>query len=325
MKIRFFDVRNLCVKITKFGFYIPFSNLLLAYGSGWLPDSMLSAVCENRNKKIQKKLSHIISCVNYETPQIALPSVKVDNAIWTCWFQGEKSVPAIVELCLKSMRRYANGHKVVVLTKENYSQYVTIPRAIENLYETGKLKPAHFADIIRINLLAQQGGLWLDATMLVVQPISQEVFVSPLFTVKTNPEGYFVSRCRWTVFVMGTARGSLLFAKLARAFEIYLSETYSFVDYFMFDQFIDLLYKTDPEVRKIIDEVPYNNQNIHKLNALMCRKFNEAEFAEICQNTSFFKLNWRSCSSDALASGDDTYYKHLKRIFQDDISSHPSL
>ena len=54
----------------------------------------------------------------------------MERWIWTMWWQGEESAPLPVKLCLASIRRNANGAEVVVLDRDTYRQYVTVPERI---------------------------------------------------------------------------------------------------------------------------------------------------------------------------------------------------
>ena len=85
-------------------------------------------------------------------------------------------MPEIARICLASIRKHSNGHNVTILTEDNYSRFVNISSSTKSLYESGKIKPAHFADLIRINLLAQRGGVWLDATILLTAPLPEVWF-----------------------------------------------------------------------------------------------------------------------------------------------------
>ena len=49
------------------------------------------------------------------------------NRIWQCWWQGEESAPPIVRKCFESVRRYAENCEIVIITKTNYSEYISIP------------------------------------------------------------------------------------------------------------------------------------------------------------------------------------------------------
>lgn len=147
-------ISNTLRKIRKFGFYIPLSNLLLNYGNRLLSEKHKESINAHRNKRIQTFLKPIIDIVSCSS-QNSLGEVTESPKIWVCWLQGEKQMPEIVKVCLESIRRNSNGHEVIVLDKMNLNGYVTLPDVVIKLYSEGKIKHAHFADLIRIYLLSK--------------------------------------------------------------------------------------------------------------------------------------------------------------------------
>lgn len=313
--MNFGNIRNMTRKIFKFGPYLALSNLILVYGQKFLSPSTIRRVSDNRNRRIQQKLSPILP--KNITTQLPQPKIHKENAIWVCWLQGEDKMPSIPKLCVESIRRNANGHEVTLLTLENYHNYVIVPPIIEQRYKSGQLKHAHFADIIRINVLAQQGGLWLDATMLLTAPIDEDIFEVPFFSIKTPEKGYFVSRCRWAVFALGCQRGNSIMSTTAHAFEKYLTETDLFIDYFLFDHFIELIYQTFPDARKMIDDIPYNNPNVHELSRILTHPFDSRTWNRIMADTSMFKLNSRAYASKGLDAADNSFYSYVTHHLND--------
>ena len=313
MKFSTSDIKNLYEKTLKFGFFIPYSNLLLTYGNKLLPDSLLKHFAKKRTSKINDYLLPIIEKVNKTLSIKPIPKITSVNTIWIYWNQGAKKMPPISNLCYNYLKRNAGSHKVIFLSLDNYKDFVVLPEFIESLYNSGKIKHAHFADILRIYLLAQQGGLWLDATILTTSPIPDYIFQQPFWTIKIKPFGNFVSQCRWSVFALEGQKDNPLFVKLSKAFELYLSETSIFIDYFLFDHFIDLFYNSDPEIKKLIDDVPFNNPEVHALEPRLCQDFNSSWWKKIKENTSFFKLSNRSYTSAQLNSNPDSFYKYFEK------------
>lgn len=235
--------------------------------------------------------------------------------IWYLWLQGEDKMPEIPQLCLYSIRKFSNGHPVLVLSWNNLHEYVDLPAYIKNLYNEGYITSTHFSDILRMALLSQRGGLWLDATVLVTKPLPDEIFKEPIFSIKNKSFGYFVSDCRWTGFCMAGWRNSVLARNVYEIFCEYWKRNKYLIDYFFIDFVIDILYNSNNEIRNLIDEVPYNNENVHKLAPLLCKKFDETQFQELTKDTFLFKLNWRRYTQEELNQDSDNYYYFLKNKF----------
>ena len=82
--------------------------------------------------------------------------------IWTCWFQGRNEMPLIVEKCVASLERENQDWQIIVVNKENATQYVPeMSRFLDrnDISWTGK------SDILRLYLLAEYGGVWCDSTI----------------------------------------------------------------------------------------------------------------------------------------------------------------
>lgn len=305
------NLKNFISKIRHYGCFIPVSNLIMLYGRKFLPDTVLRRISDKRNYLIQNKISDLIgTCLsdkNQDETQF-MPNAPV----WFCWLQGVDKMPLITRLCYESLKKHSNGHPVIFLDSSNYMDYVSIPEHIIDIYKSGKLKQAHFADIMRVMLLYQQGGLWIDATLLVVKDLPEYIFNEPFFSVKTQEYGYFVSKCRWAVFCLGGWPHNMIFQKVSDCFTEYLKLTDVFIDYFMFDQFIDMLYKRNNSIREMIDNVPYNNENIHKLSKILISDYDEKIYSELLSNTFMFKLSWKTFTEEELLSNPKNLYNHIK-------------
>ncbi len=72
--------------------------------------------------------------------------------------------PEISKKCICSIKKSTN-HPVVVLTNENLLDYCKLPDYIIGKYESGIITNAQLSDIIRMTLLSDCGGLWIDATV----------------------------------------------------------------------------------------------------------------------------------------------------------------
>lgn len=143
-----------------------------------------------------------LSC-SVSSNHVALTENVGDNNIWVCWWQGEKSMPEMVKKCFNSIIRYSNGHPVKLITFENYKDYVQVDHRIVDKVKNGTFKLAHFADLVRLKLLEQYGGLWLDSTILLTANINEDFF-QKFFSVKIRPvDNDSVSDYRWCSFVLG--------------------------------------------------------------------------------------------------------------------------
>ena len=87
--------------------------------------------------------------------------------IWVFWWQGMESMPPLIKACINNLKKKSGNRKVILLTKDNYSNYVNIPVNILNKVKKGQLTYTFFSDILRFNLLSKHGGIWIDATLYI--------------------------------------------------------------------------------------------------------------------------------------------------------------
>lgn len=230
--------------------------------------------------------------------------------IWVCWWTGEDTAPALVKQCLRSIRAHAGTHPVCLIDRETYRQYVTIPAYMLQKVKTGQMGPAHLADYIRVSLLAERGGLWLDATMFCAADIPEEYFEMPVFTCKSETQdcGY-LSKMRWVTFVLGGYAGNMFYRYLKAAFEEYWSKEKAAIDYLFFDHIIELGWNEIPAVKVALESVPLNNVHRDDLQAAMNAALSADQFDDVlCEDTVLYKLSWRETYSPVTAEGEKSVY-----------------
>lgn len=112
----------------------------------------------------------------YDSPQASVPKL-----IWTYWenlhqentnYTAQVQIHSLLALCEQSWRRLNPGWTVHVLDQETVWHFVSredLPRGFD------RLKIQHRSDAIRLALLVKYGGVWLDATVLLLRPLSMMI------------------------------------------------------------------------------------------------------------------------------------------------------
>jgi len=108
-----------------------------------------------------------------------------ERIIWQYWAQGYDDVPEVVRQCLDSVDKYASDYTIVRLTDENLAEYIDAPDFIEQ--KRGAFSRAHFSDILRLMLLKTYGGIWMDATIMLLGPIPEEIANQNFFVFRRDP------------------------------------------------------------------------------------------------------------------------------------------
>ena len=103
------------------------------------------------------------------------------NKIWYYWSSGMENAPSIALNCYNSIKKYIPDMEIITLSKQNVSQYIELPEHILKKYHNGIISEAQFADIVRVFLLREYGGLWLDCTTYLTGSIPIQIRNSDFF------------------------------------------------------------------------------------------------------------------------------------------------
>jgi len=102
---------------------------------------------------------------------------RIPRRIWTYWEEPDhvspdKRLSDTATKCIESWRKWNPKDEVIVLTKRTYPGYVTIPEEIR----THPLFTDRFSDLLRLWVLAERGGVWMDPTVFVTSPLEDWLF-----------------------------------------------------------------------------------------------------------------------------------------------------
>jgi hypothetical protein len=246
--------------------------------------------------------------------------------IWVFWWQGEDNMPNTVKACYNALRQNAAGHPVQLVTSENYGQYADIPQFIMDKVSASAISVTHLSDIMRMCLLYENGGMWLDATILLTGPLPEVPEVSRklgFWTPKDNGEGVrfltelcnyrFVPGGRWNITAMYMNKGNVL-AELVRAliFE-YIEKRGRFGNYYFLDYLIAAIYDELPAMREMIDAVPADtafsryNELVYNLN----NAYDNVFFEALTATTAMHKLTYKGNLQEHTNKGSLTNYGHV--------------
>ena len=220
--------------------------------------------------------------------------VKNDNneKIFTIWLQGEENAPDLVKACFRSVRKNCK-QELVVLDEATLNQYITLPDIIWKKRSEGKIKNAHFADICRVELLYEHGGIWLDSTGFATAPIPDWIIKEDFFVYmagnKVGSPYSFMQNC----FIRARKGAYLLDAWRAMILDYWIHENHSF-DYFMHQLLFKTLVMNDPRAKKYFAEMPHIDQDpTHALWwAYADKPFNQKVFDEVTSGAFFQKTTY---------------------------------
>lgn len=258
-------------------------------------------------KYFESTFGDYIASYPFDKPEDKSAQTESDQTIWICWWQGIDNAPPIVKACVDSVKEHAGTHPVVIITEENYRDYVSIPDWVEEKRKKGILSRTHFSDLLRLSLLAEHGGLWLDATFFCCGSL-EPCFKESLWSIK-RPDylhcsvagGMFADyslQCRYeTRWVFTPIRDFWLH---------YWKNNDKLIDYLVLDYMFVLVQKHNREIAELFDRIPPNNPKCDELCNILNDAYDAEKWTELTRETYLFKLTWKQTFSEK-----DTFYGKL--------------
>lgn len=291
-------------------FYLrpPFAYQLSSFAmrkkTGWL------------DKYIGKRYADIIERYK-NNPPIATP---IENVrIWVFWGQGEENMPPLIAACYRQLTKYNSN--VTLVTNQNVNEYITLPSIIFEKVKDGRISWAHFSDIVRNTLLAQYGGLWLDATVWVSGPLpinrlsKMNFFTANGYVPKTRFSVRFWTSYQWnwsTWCMWAGTSNYLLYTFVSEMLQAIAQRESYWPDYVIQDYLFFYACRMFPSVKEDMEasqkwRCDYRNE----LASLMNQSYDEEQYRKLVQSDFFFKLSFRSNWKSRTNAGRTTYYGKL--------------
>lgn len=92
--------------------------------------------------------------------------MSIPKVIHYCWF-GYNKMPALYEKCIQSWKKYCPDYEIVCWNEENFD--ITQNRYAKEAYEAGKW--AFVSDYVRLKVMFEHGGIYLDTDVELIRPI----------------------------------------------------------------------------------------------------------------------------------------------------------
>lgn len=276
------------------------------------PNIIALAERERCYRKLKRKYKKILT--TDKSINIDKKEEEKSNKIWICWFQGIEKAPELVKACYNSVVKNYNDKEIIVLTEENYKQYVDIPEYILKKWEKGYITFAHFSDILRIEILSKYGGLWLDSTIFTTKK-SDLVFNDNIefFVFKQvdldRKNSLTVVASNWLIYANRNNNIINLTKKLLYQYWKEYNHAINYNIFHIFFKFATEVYKDQ------WNKVPtFNNISPHILQFELNDDFEEVRFNQIIGMSDFHKLNWRIKSENK-----NSFYNYILDNYNKDI------
>lgn len=230
------------------------------------------------------------------------------NIVWICWLQGIENSPKVVQRCYQSMRENLKDKEIIVITEDNYMNYISFPNHIQKKYESGVITKTHFSDLLRLELLIKYGGTWMDATVLCTGiNIPKYILDSDLFVYQNLKPG-LDGQCRAISSWLMTACTNHPILLLTRALLYeYWNKNNSMKDYFLLHDMFQLAIETYPEEWSKV--IPCSNSVPHILLLRLFEEYEDEVFKAVTEMTCFHKMSYKFSEEKVSKMG--TFYSKL--------------
>lgn len=274
-----------------------------------------------------KKYSYILNSKSED----GLIDSKSEFRIWQMWWQGEENAPEIVKKCLESVEKYYPNNRVVI-TSKNLSEYLEIPPIILEKFEKGLIEYAHFSDFIRTALIYKYGGVWIDSTCFLTEPIPNEILEQEVFyfkkpaweEIKVAPDNYLLkqiiakypndypihSGSNW--FLVGK-QNNVVFEKMYKILLEYWNNENFAIDYFFYHTLLSIIVIHDKYCNNLYNKMlNYSNNPPHLLQKSLDNDFDEEIFNSFKNGSFVHKLRFKKL--DKAIKNEKSFLNYILKI-----------
>ncbi|MDO4282317.1 MAG: capsular polysaccharide synthesis protein [Clostridia bacterium] len=261
---------------------------------------------------IEKDFSNFIKDYDFDNVKLIDSDKKLKDKIWICWWQGVENAPEIVRSCINSIKKYIKQHEIIILTEENYHEYVKFPDWIEEKKKKGIISRTHYSDLLRLEILANYGGIWLDSTFFCNSPKIEEYFNYPLWSIKRPDYGHCSVACGYFAnYSLGcNYENRKIFAVIRDFLLQYWSENNEIIDYLLTDYLIVLAQRHDKAIAEAFEAIPNSNPECDELFKILQEPYEQQLWEKLSKDTILFKLTWKQ-SFPKEKDGKKTFYGML--------------
>lgn len=239
--------------------------------------------------------------------------------IWVYWNTGFHNAPELVKKCHNQLvENIPIGYKLHVITESNISDYVIIPDFVKKKLSQGIMAQTQFSDILRTALLYRYGGIWMDATCLLSQPIPNKVLNAQLFMFQANKlpldETYPPIKCSsW--FIATNETENYLLSRVLQVVLYYWQKNNHLIHYYLYHIALSALVDGDEKCKDIWSNVPYVcNMNPHVLWFEFFEDYTPARWENALESCFVHKLSYKF-KAETLSCKNENLIQHFMKVY----------
>ena len=219
-------------------------------------------------------------------------TVESPEILWQFWDNPVgKTTPEIVKSCLESVEKFKGNFEHKILNNSTFENYTDLPDYVLDKFKKGQIGYAHFSDLLRLNLLKNHGGIWLDATGYMTDFVPRYILDEDFFVFLTGNLTHFPYSFMQNCFIRSKKGSALCEAWYQMCIEFWKNET-QVLDYFQHQLMFRALffYRKD-----LVSKMPQMSEDgIQQLvGDNLLKKFDADEWERIKKASFFQKTTYK--------------------------------
>ena len=222
-------------------------------------------------------------------------SAETPETIWQFWDNpAGKATPQIVKSCLESVEKYKGNFEHKILNNSTIENYSDLPNFIFDRLKNKQISFAHFSDLLRLNLLKNHGGIWLDATGYMTDFVPKYIIDEDFFVFLTRNLTHFPYAFMQNCFIRAKKGSFLCEAWYEICLEYWKNEQKN-IDYFQHQLMFKALVENNLIAKELFSKMPQKSEDeTHQLvGDNLLKKFDAIEWERIKKMSFFQKTTYK--------------------------------
>lgn len=278
---------------------------------------LMTYFSRKKEDKIKKFLRDKMNEVEINTIYTSAVEGESNKTIWVMWWQGLNNAPDIVNVCILNLKNLHPNWKVIIVTKYNINEYIEEENDIKSMMLLNEISFTMFSDYVRLYLLDNYGGVWLDSTCFLTEKLSEDILEYSIYTSKGVLPNELTPRypitSRHQIFFLYSKPNNLIIKKLHYYLYYFLLHGYGGIDYLLTYYLLEIILEDDNNCSYKYDLIPVNNINIlqilNKLHMPMDDKIIEILNEK---STYIFKLTYKTKKNNEILQWIENRYCKLE-------------
>lgn len=264
------------------------------------------------NKKISTIEKEILPIIKpFLTKKTDLQQCSIEYNVFVFWWDGFERAPIIVKKCLETVKRYYSDCNIIEISKSNFQNYTDINSELIRGFEVGRISIQTFSDILRFNLLKNNGGVWIDSTIFfsekynIFDALKNKPIESLCFSTSESFLQYKDHVCNWSGYFFAARKNAVFAIVMNEIFEKYYLKKRNFPIYFFIDVAL-MVCKINKIDGSALDNITYNTGDMFFLYRMLDQPYDEC--SKQILSTIPQKLSWQF---KAKCGCENTFYNRL--------------